>query len=113
VECGPRGSWFHGHRQILHVKEDRVLLRDRLRAQIAGIGAGYGISRRRSIGRIFSNPLVGDPASERSGRRAMSESMPRCRGFSPAWLARTSPIMPMRIPAVFAFVGSNGTARAP
>ncbi|MFT8331299.1 amidohydrolase [Bifidobacterium psychraerophilum] len=87
-------------------EEDRVLLRDRLRAQIAGISAGYGISADVEWEDV-SNPLVGDRGlstliADHVGEYAsLQRIQPSMAGEDFSDYAR-------RIPAVFAFIGSNG-----
>ncbi|MCI1635962.1 M20 metallopeptidase family protein [Bifidobacterium sp.] len=85
---------------------DKVLLRDRLRAQIAGISEGYGISAEVDWEDI-SNPLVGDPqlstlvASHVGEYASLQKIQPSMAGEDFSDYAH-------QIPAVFAFVGSNG-----
>jgi amidohydrolase len=87
-------------------EEDRVLLRDRLRAQIAGIGAGYGIEADVEWEDV-SNPLIGDQhlsalVADHVGEYASLQRI------QPSMAGEDFSDYAHAIPAVFAFIGSNG-----
>jgi metal-dependent amidase/aminoacylase/carboxypeptidase family protein len=83
-----------------------VLLRDRLRAQIAGIGAGYGIEADVEWEDV-SNPLIGDQhlsalVADHVGEYASLQRI------QPSMAGEDFSDYAHAIPAVFAFIGSNG-----
>ncbi|MDN6683279.1 MAG: amidohydrolase [Bifidobacterium crudilactis] len=87
-------------------EEDRELLRDRLRAQIAGIGAGYGIEADVEWEDV-SNPLIGDQHLSAMVADHVGEYASLQR-IQPSMAGEDFSDYAHAIPAVFAFIGSNG-----
>lgn len=86
--------------------DDKVLLRDRLQAQIAGISAGYGISADVDWEDI-SNPLVSDSELSTMVASHVGEYASLQR-IQPSMAGEDFSDYAHQIPAVFAFIGSNG-----